>query len=301
MANMDLAKVLLDAGVQVVETPGCRTRRAPGAFAPIGVMNHHTAFGGTADAGSLKIVTDGRSDLPGPLCNILVGRRTGIAYLISYGRANDSGSGSGVVLNEVQRNIAPSGRASARGLVDTVNGNPYFYDIEIENNGLGEPYSAATLESVYRINAAICRFWGWHPNRCIAHKEWSRRKPDPNGIDMSRLRLETARRLAPLPKTPQEAIMSNYVYAELLPGITGPWPNGRWTFVAVTRDGRVDVMNDVSALGGKSAWHKGDCITQNIRLADNAKIVGFSFLYHADGRYRGYVLFGADGGTFTFI
>lgn len=81
-----------------------------------------------------------------------------------------------------------------------------------------------------------------------------------------------------------------YVHAEVLVGQVVPWPGGRWTFLAVTASGRVDVWNDVTALGGKSTIWKGD-----LRGSPLVRpIVGMA---QTPG---GYYLVAADGGVFAF-
>lgn len=166
-------------GIKYVETSGWRTREVAGAFTPVGVCNHHTASQSLTPTPSLQIVQTGRSDLSGPLCNFLVGRNA-LCYLISDGRAHDTGKGSGVVLTEVRMDKATPRNAAARGLVDDTDGNNWFYDIEVENNGTGEPYSPAALDTLVRINAAICKGYGWTEKSTIQHRWWTRRK-----IDMS--------------------------------------------------------------------------------------------------------------------
>lgn len=140
-------------------------------------MVHHTASRqGTGATSSLNVVRYGRTGLPGPLCNVLIGR-DGSVHVITDGRANDSGTGNSPVLSRVRADLAPTGKATSPG---TLNGNPYFYDIEVENNGVGEPYGEATLNSLFEVCVAFCRHHGWSANRVIHHKEWTSRK-----IDMS--------------------------------------------------------------------------------------------------------------------
>jgi hypothetical protein len=86
-----IADALRDAGVDVVEHPGWQTRGSD-RFDPKGVICHHTASAPGRDAPSLGICVDGRPDLPGPLCHVLLSR-SGRAIVIAAGRANHAGAG----------------------------------------------------------------------------------------------------------------------------------------------------------------------------------------------------------------
>ena len=188
---VDLLAVTRDAGVTAVEHGNWRGRVASGSFSPVGLVIHHTA-GRT----SLGVVLNGRPGIPGPLCNWLIDKQ-GTAHMISNGKANDTGKGSGHVLDEVRRGVAPAGTAVRRGLADTTNGNAHFYDIEIENLGDGrDGYPPAQLEATLRLATQLCRRMGWTANRVIGHKEWSKRKIDPNPIDMAWFRDQVRGRLA---------------------------------------------------------------------------------------------------------
>lgn len=106
-----------------------------------------------------------------------------------------------------------------------------------------------------------------------------------------------------------------YVDSQLLPDALAPWPNGRWTFIAVTEDGKVDVLNDVSALTGPSQIHRGDLKTLGVSLEPGHKVIGLKILVQNERgdvvpwdsippttdrrwRYHGYLLLAEDGGTF---
>lgn len=188
---------------------------APGGFTPVGVMLHHTVSGANSgEFPSRTTVTKGRggaSPLPPPLCNHLVGRDAGRVGVVTDGRAYDSGMGSGVVLNEVRHGVVPAGGAGQRGLADTVNGNPWFYDVEIENDGVGEPFDPGQWEAALDICEALCRHHGWSATNVIGHYEWTRRKIDPQRAtwDMAAFRAQLAVRLgqaappAPPPPAPR--------------------------------------------------------------------------------------------------
>lgn len=193
---MDLLDVLVRGSVPVVEVAGWRTRHRAGLFEPIGQIDHHTGAKATSSrpAPSLDTCVNGRPDLAGPLCNQLVDFH-GRCYLISDGRANDSGKGSGIVLDELRRGILPARTAAERGLVDDTNGNPWFWDTEVEYPGGQFSPNAAQLETLMRINVAIALAGGGWP---LGHKEWTRRKPDPANVDMVAWRGEFERRIEAL-------------------------------------------------------------------------------------------------------
>jgi hypothetical protein len=107
-----------------------------------------------------------------------------------------------------------------------------------------------------------------------------------------------ARFLSLMTAPPKESSLMEYVTTAVVPGHTGPWPNGRWTYIALRRDGRVEIINDVSALSGKSAWYHGDPV--NTSRVNIGEAVGLELLVDQAGRMTGYVVLAADGGTFTY-
>lgn len=154
-------------------------------FTPAGIIIHHTA--GRND---LNLCINGRSDLPGPLCNLYFDRDAPYRVtLVSGEAANHAGSGSSRVLDEVRRGVAAGPDAAARGLVDDLSGNRYFYGFECENLGDGKeiwPFEQAL--AMVNAAAAICRHHGWNAGHVIGHREWTRRKIDPRGFTMSGFR-----------------------------------------------------------------------------------------------------------------
>jgi len=166
-----------------------RVRGRPFTFAPVGLMIHHTASPRTSGAlASLNVVRLGRAGLPGPLSQLLIGRE-GTIVATTDGYANHAGTGLSSVLRRVIDDQAPAGRAR---FVGSQVGNRHFIGIEIENDGVGEPYSAATLTAATRASGAICLGLGWNPlTRVIGHKEWTSRKIDPT-FDMFDFRSRVA-------------------------------------------------------------------------------------------------------------
>lgn len=170
--HLGLPKHLKRWGLKVEVTDGWRHRGRPFNFYPRAIIAHHTASGASSgNFGSQNVVLNGRPDLPGPLCQFLLGR-DGTVKLIAAGYANHAGYGGPYL--DVPRNM----------------GNTYTYGIEAENNGLGEPWSKAQLNAYYRLCAALL-VWMGRPqaDRVFGHKEWARgRKIDPAGIDMNTFR-----------------------------------------------------------------------------------------------------------------
>lgn len=147
------------AGLTVTREWGWDLRGSP-SFNPQGVVCHHTASAPGNNAPSLGICINGRPDLPGPLCQLLIAR-DGTCHVIASGTANHAGAGGW------------------RGLT----GNTSVFGIEVENNGLGEPWTGHLLDVFARACAALLRGMGDTDadNVCL-HREWApTRKPDPAG------------------------------------------------------------------------------------------------------------------------
>ena len=145
-------------GLTVHETPGWQNRGSS-TLNPSGVVCHHTASAAGSDHPALGIVINGRPDLAGPLCNVLLARN-GDCYIIAAGTANHAGTGGW------------------RGL----SGNSSVLGIEAENNGVGEPWPAHQIDAYVRLCAAMCDGGGFTPDTVCYHREWApTRKPDPAG------------------------------------------------------------------------------------------------------------------------
>lgn len=179
MKHIGLVNHLKKWGLKVEEKDGWRHRGRPYNFYPRAIIVHHTASGSqSGNFASESVVTFGRSDLPGPLCQVLLGR-DGTVKLIASGYANHAGYGgpkAGIPANM---------------------GNTYSIGIEAENNGLGEPWSKEQLNAYYRLCAALLVWIGKKDvSLVIGHKEWApSRKIDPAGLDMNRFREQVRRAL----------------------------------------------------------------------------------------------------------
>lgn len=164
----DLADVVRASGLPVVEAEGWM-RRGHGGFArprPDVITGHHTGTPARApgDYPSLNIVTKGRSDLPGPLSQLGLGR-SGTVYVIAAGVAYHAG------------------RSEHCGFTDL---NRCAVGIEAESDGSGiRGWTSAQLDVYPRLVAALCRGYGLDPSRYVSHRDCALppgRKPDPAGI-----------------------------------------------------------------------------------------------------------------------
>jgi len=148
-------------GFEVDEQPGWRTRGSRGrSLVDVqGVMLHHTVDNPPADYPSLRIVRDGRSDLPGPLAQFGVAR-SGRILLIAAGLANHAGK-------------------TAHGWQQ----NSRCVGIESANKGTGaEPWPARSMAAQRALVEELGREFGFGASRVVGHKEAAvprGRKVDP--------------------------------------------------------------------------------------------------------------------------
>lgn len=166
--DLDIANRLRRYGLVVVEVAGWQTRGVASLYAD-GSVDHHTAGGINGNAPSLYICTNGRSDLAGPLCNVLIARDN-TCYVIASGRANHAGSGGW------------------NGLA----GNSKVFGVERENVGYAdrEPWRSDQTDTAYRCHAALLDDPALVKNLC-RHAEWTPRKIDSQGITGDGLRAGT--------------------------------------------------------------------------------------------------------------
>ncbi|WP_326768876.1 N-acetylmuramoyl-L-alanine amidase [Streptomyces sp. NBC_01591] len=201
MANPLSAAAVLAAlraeDVRVVEVGNWRThnRNQKGAWGPInGSIVHHTVTKGTA--ATVRIVRDGYSSLPGPLCHGMIAK-DGRVHLVGWGRTNHAGGGDPKVLDQVTaESYGTRPTPPTHGNSDGVDGNARFYGWECQNLGDGkDPWPAAQYDAIVRVQAALCRAHKWSAKSVIGHLEWSSDKVDPRGFSMTTLRSDVAERL----------------------------------------------------------------------------------------------------------
>ena len=178
-----LPGVLKDAGLKVAEVDGWESR-GRGEIGPlVGGICHHTAGPKAGNMPSLNTLLNGRSDLPGPLSQLGLGR-DGTFYVIAAGKCNHAGPGA---------------------WKGTTTGNTSFVGIEAENTGgADDAWPAVQMEAYRRGVAAVLRQIGRPADFCAGHKEYalpSGRKSDPS-FDMDAFRSGVAAILdgaSPLP------------------------------------------------------------------------------------------------------
>ncbi|XBB67946.1 N-acetylmuramoyl-L-alanine amidase [Nocardioides sp. WV_118_6] len=155
-----------DEFLTVIEQPGWRGRKRPGSFAPIGVLMHHTGYrSSNADPfPGLDTVINGRPDLPGPLCHLLVGYN-GKVRVIAAGRANHANT------------------ARASGPLPAGDGNTMYIGIEVDYAPqLGQAPSSAQVNAAMQAAAAVVTRLGRGKRYVRAHAETSTTgKWDPGG------------------------------------------------------------------------------------------------------------------------
>lgn len=175
-----LAKELRRNGCTVKVVEGWKTRGRDGTYAPRGLIFHHTAsnpIGGNHPA--LGVVTHGRSDLPGPLSQFLVGR-DGTVFIVASGRSNHAGLGGPI-----------------KG-IPLDSGNSFLLGVECENSGIGEPWLEKQKEAIATLFAVLCDRGEWSPEMIIGHKEYTSRKIDPHGIELGAFRTRVTKRMKTL-------------------------------------------------------------------------------------------------------
>jgi len=163
-----LADVLRNAGLNVVEEAGWKTAGRGPMGTPQGVLLHHTAGPRDGNSPSLRIVREGRADLPGPLSHLFLSR-DGTYHVVGAGRTNHAG----------------------RGSWQGATGNSHFIGIEAENMGTGkDPWPSVQMDAYERGVAALLTHLGLDDVMAAGHKEYATprgRKIDPS-FDMVEFR-----------------------------------------------------------------------------------------------------------------
>jgi peptidoglycan hydrolase-like protein with peptidoglycan-binding domain len=168
---------LKEAGLKVAEVDDWESRGRDEMGPLAGVICHHTAGPRAGNMPSLGTLVHGRSDLPGPLAQLGLGR-DGTFYVLAAGRCNHAGRGQwqGSEL-----------------------GNSCFIGIEAENTGRDDdPWPDVQMDAYRRGVAALLKQLGRGAEACAGHKEYAQplgRKPDPS-FDMAAFRAGVAALLA---------------------------------------------------------------------------------------------------------
>jgi len=184
-----LADALRAEGCKVKEYEGWKDRGRPsstGAFAPHALLLHHTGTktSATNPCPTLSTCVHGRSDLPGPLCHVLIGY-DGTCHVIAAGRANHAGECNG------------------NGPTYAGDGNEQMVGFEIDYSG-SQAVSDVQADAVGRAATAVLRKLKRDESYCRGHKETSTTgKWDPGrhgasdpAYDMGEVRKRIRQRLA---------------------------------------------------------------------------------------------------------
>ena len=162
----NLADILRNAGLNVVEVSGWKTRGHGQMNSIKSILVHHTAGPATGDFPSLAVVRDGRSDLPGPLSQLGLGR-TGTWYVIAAGLSYHAGKTTDDSLYSNANSIGIE--AEGTGVPSSNTGHAYWPEIQYQSYVRG----VKALRTAFGLSAA----------RVLGHKEAASpigRKIDPN-------------------------------------------------------------------------------------------------------------------------
>ena len=166
----DWVSILRGGGCTVQEnsiTAGWQRRaRSSGGFAvpPIGIWWHHTASPTSMSVNS-HLTWQTKTCPERPVGNMLLDR-SGTFWPIAGGASNCAGKGG-------------PWRFS-KGNCPKDQGNVYGVQIEVENNGLGEPWSQKLIDEYFRGSLAIAKALSLKPDDIVGHAHYApTRKIDP--------------------------------------------------------------------------------------------------------------------------
>lgn len=190
-----LADALRAEGCRVVEEGNWQARGRPGAFAPTGVLWHHT--GSTSSQSNpfptKDVLINGRPDLAGPLCHVGIGY-DGVCHVIAAGRANHAGACNG---------FGPFTSAE--------DGNTQLVGFEIDYDGT-QAMSAAQQDAATRCSTAVLARLGKDEGWAANHRETSTTgKWDTGGLSGDQIRKLIKDRLA---GTGEDDDMPTYVHVK---------------------------------------------------------------------------------------
>lgn len=241
-------------GKSVYVQPGWETRGHGGLRLVEVVVGHHTATpeSSPGDYPSLNVVTYGRSDLPGPLANLGLGRG-GHVYVIAAGLAYHAGA------------------SAYAGFVDL---NDESIGIEAEDSGDGV-WTQDQLFMYPRLVGALLQYMRRGVDRYASHRTVATpagRKVDPAGIDDAWMRDRAAafQRGEDMPLTNEDANkiwMFPCVGTDPVTGTSESWPAVSWLTRADYRS--LHALDGVTALEKQVAdlTAKVDELSQRVALS----------------------------------
>lgn len=160
-------------------------QRADAAGLPVHVLDGWETNGSSADHGAVVFhwTASGRNESPSscanycawaatdaPLYNVLVDRDGGVWFLARE-KSNNAGKISGVALNETLSGHANVDSASSRGLPDTTSANDRLFAISAQNDGVGEPWSEALINSMSVMCALALETLGLNDVGYLGHHQ----------------------------------------------------------------------------------------------------------------------------------
>lgn len=184
-----LISALKKYGVPVVDMMG----PGRGTLEARAITVHDTVTGRMNDQVAADFCKDGRTDVPGPLYNAVIGQE-GQVFLLSLGRTNNTGKCNSDRCAQACKGKMPFERELPRPLPDDhVGANRSHYGIALRTAGAG-PYSPKQIEILPKVLAAYVEASGWSPDggaaSLIGHGEITSRKTDP-ALDMGEIRRRT--------------------------------------------------------------------------------------------------------------
>lgn len=199
---------------------GCDSR---GTWDPVGIAVHHSG-GPTA----WSYVWDGRMapaddpKVPGPLYVVLIDE-AGVADLTGWETSNNVGKCDDGTFNLVVNDRMPLDREVRPGADDYFSANRRIYGFCYR----GTTPTAAQRRTMRLLCAAVCEAHGWTGRSVAGHREFSLRKPDPEGERMHALRRDVNALLTAGPSgsgSPQEdEDVLTETQAEQLEDASQPW------------------------------------------------------------------------------
>lgn len=163
-----LADTLRAAGLNVVEYPNWKSRaRSSGGYdpgKPYCVMWHHTASGRNSDGqNDADYIAEGDEDAP--LANLYIDR-SGTVWVIAAGATNTNGKGRSMTFS--------------RGTVPADSMNTHAVGIEMGNDGVGELWPQAQIDSAFLVSNIVNGRLGNLPDDVGTHQFYAPdRKIDP--------------------------------------------------------------------------------------------------------------------------
>lgn len=236
-----IASRLLIAGIEILWVPGWDTRGADWVRTPIGIVDHHDASSTkSGEWGSLGVIRDGRTGIPGPLSQFQIGRgldgRPRVA-IVAAGRANHAGKGG--PMWAIPKDVA----------------NSWVYGAEAANDGVSEPYTPAANRAHLALFSSVAAVCGFPVAHVIGHKEWAPgRKSDPR-YSMAAERAALAAGGAPTPTRRRDNMIET---KQIDPGSGGArivLPTGG--SAVVTERAWISFAVNGPAAGKVRAWFQG--------------------------------------------